>query len=75
MTNWAELAVRQIVCKRDISLHTWSERGTRVRDAFLTIIETANKLGVSAIEYIADRISKKNEMPSLASLVAKTYDA
>ena len=73
--NAAELAVRQIVRKRDISLHTWSEKGTRVRDAFLTIIETANKLGVSAIQYISDRISKKYEMPSLASLVAKKYAA
>jgi len=46
-----------------------------VRDAFLTIIETANKLGVSAIQYISDRISKKYEMPSLASLVAEKYAA
>lgn len=71
--NAAELAVRQIVRKRDISLHTWSEKGTRVRDAFLTIIETAKKLGVSAIEYISDRISGKYEMPALASLVVKAY--
>jgi hypothetical protein len=73
--NAAELAVRQIVRKRDISLHTWSEKGTRVRDAFLSIIETANKLGVSAIQYISDRISKKNEMTPLATLVAKAYAA
>lgn len=71
--NAAELAVRQIVRKRDISLHTWSEKGTRVRDAFMTIIETAHKLGVSAIDYISDRISKRYEMPSLASLVAEKY--
>lgn len=71
--NAAELAVRQIVRKRDISLHTWSQTGTKVRDAFLSIIETANKLGVSAIDYIADRISKKYSMPSLASLVALAY--
>jgi Transposase IS66 family len=71
--NAAELAARQIVRKRDISLHTWSEKGTRVRDAFMTLIETANKLGVSAIEYISDRISKKYEMPSLASLITSKY--
>lgn len=71
--NAAELAVRQIVRKRDISLHTWSERGTKVRDAFLSIIETANKLGVSAIAYVADRISKRYCMQSLASLVTKAY--
>ena len=71
--NAAELAARQIVRKRDISLHTWSEKGTRVRDAFMTLIETARKLDVSAIDYISDRISKKFEMPSLASLVTKAY--
>ena len=32
--NAAELAVRQIVRKRDISLHTWSDKGSKVRDAF-----------------------------------------
>ena len=73
--NAAELAVRQIVRKRDISLHTWSDKGTKVRDAFLTIIETANKLGVSAIQYIADRISQRHEMPSLASLITNAYSA
>jgi len=41
----------------------------------MTLIETANKMGVSAIDYISDRISKKYEMPSLASLVAKKYAA
>jgi Transposase IS66 family len=71
--NAAELAARRMVRKRDISLHTWSEKGTRVRDAFLTVIETANKLGVSAFHYITDRISEKYEMPSLASLVAQKY--
>lgn len=48
--NAAELAVRQIVRKRDISLHTWSDKGSKVRDAFLTIIETAKKLRVSSIK-------------------------
>jgi Transposase IS66 family len=71
--NAAELAVRQIVRKRDISLHTWSDKGSKVRDAFLTIIETAKKLGVSSIKYLNDRIAQKFLMPPLASLVAKAY--
>jgi hypothetical protein len=71
--NAAELAVRQIVRKRDISLHTWSEKGSKVRDAFLTIIETAKKLGVSSIKYLQDRMTQKFLMPSLASLVTKAY--
>jgi hypothetical protein len=69
----AELAARQIVRKRDISWHTWSEKGTRVRDAFMALIETAHKLGVPCIDYISDRISKKYEMPSLASLITSKY--
>jgi hypothetical protein len=71
--NAAELAVRQIVRKRDISLHTWSEKGSKVRDAFLTIIETAKKIGVSSFKYLQDRITQKFLMPSLASLVTKAY--
>jgi hypothetical protein len=71
--NAAELAVRQIVRKRDISLHTWSDKGSKVRDAFLTIIETAKKLGVSSIKYLQDRIAQKFTLPSLASLVDKAY--
>jgi len=66
--NAAELGARRVVRKRDISLHTWSDGGTQLRDAFLFIIETAIKLGVSAYEFIHDRVTPKNDMPSLSSL-------
>jgi hypothetical protein len=72
--NTAELGARRVVRKRDISLHSWSERGTKVRDAFMTIVETAAKLGVNAMDYIADRITQKNEMPHLVSLIHKAYN-
>ena len=52
--NAAELAARRIVRKRDISLHTMSQKGTIVRDAFLTIIQTAHKIGINALKYIAN---------------------
>jgi hypothetical protein len=71
--NAAELGARRVVRKRDISLHSWSERGTRVRDAFMSIVETAAKLGVNAMDYIHDRITKKYEIPHLASLVQQAY--
>ena len=71
--NAAELAVRRMVRKRDISLHTMSPAGTRVRDAFLSIVQTASKLGVNAMDYIADRVSGKSTMPSLAQLVKLAY--
>lgn len=69
--NAAELAARKIVRKRDISLHTWTAWGTELRDAFLSILETARKLNVSAYDYIHDRIIGQLQMPSLASLVAR----
>lgn len=67
--NAAELAARRVVRKRDISLHTWSTWGTKLRDAFLSIIQTAYKHDVSPYQFICDRISEKNQMPSLATLM------
>jgi len=71
--NAAELAARRVVRKRDISLHTWSTKGTQVRDAFMSLVQTAAKLNVSALEYIKDRMSKKYEMTSLAQLIKLAY--
>ena len=69
--NAAELAARTKVRKRDVSLQTVTEKGTKANDIFMTIIQTANKLGVSSYAYILDRISNKFEMPSLAQLIRK----
>lgn len=71
--NAMELGARRVVRKRDISLHAWSTTGTKVRDAFMSIVETAAKLGVNAMDYIADRITHKHEMPHLATLVRIAY--
>ena len=72
--NQAELAVRRKVRKRDISLHTMSDLGTAAQDAFMSIVETAIKLGVNVFDYLYDRLANKNLMPSLADLIiAKTY--
>jgi hypothetical protein len=69
--NAAELAARTKVRKRDVSLQTVTEKGTKANDIFMTIIQTANKLGVSSYAYILDRVSNKFEMPSLAQLIRK----
>jgi hypothetical protein len=50
--NDAELGARAQVRKRDVSLHTMTEDGTKANDTFLTIVQTAKKLGVSAYAYI-----------------------
>jgi len=67
--NAAELAARAKVRKRDVSLQTRTEEGTKSNDTFMTIVQTAKKLGVSAYQYIFDRVSNKFEMPSLAQII------
>ena len=67
--NAAELAARKVVRKRDISLHTWSDWGTQLRDAFISIIETARKLNISAYDFIYDRITQQFKLPSLATVI------
>jgi hypothetical protein len=68
--NESELGARAQVRRRDVSLHTMTEDGTKANDTFLTIVQTAKKLGVSAYAYIYDRVSKRFCMPSLAELIA-----
>ncbi len=43
-----EMAARAKVRKRDMNLQTITEDGTKANDTFMTIVQTANKLGVSA---------------------------
>jgi hypothetical protein len=69
--NAAELAARAKVRKRDVSLQTVTYKGTKANDTFMTIVQTAKKLGVSAYDYIFDRVSNKFEMLSLAQLITE----
>jgi hypothetical protein len=52
-----------------VSLQTITEEGTKANDTFMTIVQTAKKLGVSAYQYICDRVRNTFEMPSLAQLI------
>ncbi|HSQ86304.1 MAG TPA: transposase, partial [Desulfobacterales bacterium] len=67
--NDAELGARSQVRKRDVSLHTMTKDGTEANDIFMTIVQTAKKLGVSSYKYIHDRVSKSFCMPSLSELI------
>jgi hypothetical protein len=67
--NPAELAARQRVRKRDVSFGPRTQDGVRAWDTFMTLAETAKKLGVSFYHYIHDRISGANQIPPLADLV------
>jgi hypothetical protein len=68
--NSAELGARVQARKRDVSFQTKNEKGTQAKDTMMTVVETAKKLSVNVFEYIHDRISKKYEMPSLASIIS-----
>ena len=67
--NASELGARAQVRKRDVSLQTRTDEGTKAKDTFLTIIQTAKKLGVNAYKYIFDRISQEYEFQSLAEII------
>jgi len=67
--NPAELAVRQRVRKRDVSLQARTREGIAAWDTFQTLVGTAKKLGVNVYQYLHDRIAQTNTLPSLAQLI------
>ena len=67
--NPAELGARQRVRKRDVSFGPRTEEGARAWDTFMTLGETAKKLGVSFYHYLQDTISGARQMPRLAELI------
>jgi hypothetical protein len=67
--NPAELEARQRVRKRDVSFGPRTQDGVKAWDTFMSLAATAKKLDISFYRYIHDRISKANEIPSLASLI------
>ncbi len=73
--NDAELGARVQARVRDVSLHTKSKAGTKAKDTFMSIVQTAKKLGVCTYEYIHDRVSGKFELPSLAQLIREKSKA
>jgi hypothetical protein len=73
--NAAELGARTQARARDISFQTRTDAGTKIKDSFMSLNETAKKLGVSFYDYVYDRVSGKFNMPSLADVIAlKTRD-
>ena len=67
--NASELGTRVQARIRDINFQTVSASGTKCKDTFCTIIQTARKLGVNIYQYIYDRIARKFEMASLADMI------
>ncbi len=73
--NPAELGARQRVRKRDVSFGPRTKDGVRSWDTFMTLAETAKKLGVSFYAYIHDRISESYELLNLAEVIRQQEPA
>jgi hypothetical protein len=69
--NASELAVRQRVRKRDVSFGPRTQLGLQAWDTFMTLADTARKLGISFYAYIRDRVSGTNQIPPMDILVTK----
>ena len=69
--NPAELGARARVRKRDVSFGPRTRDGAKAWDTFMTLAETATKLGVSFYHYIHDRVSDAYRMSALADLIAQ----
>jgi hypothetical protein len=67
--NASELGARVSARRRDVSLHSRSERGVRAMDIFTTLVQTSKKLGLSAYAYLRDRLSGSFALPSLAQSI------
>jgi transposase IS66 family protein len=68
--NPAELGARQRVRKRDVSFGPRTDEGARAWDTFMTLGETAKKLGLSFYHYLYDTLSGARHLPRLADLIA-----
>lgn len=69
--NPAELAARTMVQRRNISYPTQTQQGTKAWDIFMSIVDTTRKLGISFFEYIRDRISQVENIPSLGTIICE----
>ena len=67
--NPAELGARARVRKRDVSFGPRTREGATAWDTFMTLAETAPKLGVSFYPYIHDRVAGLYQIPALADTI------
>ncbi len=67
--NRSENDLRDMVKKRKISAGTRSDLGQQCRDTFASLKKTCRKHGISFWEYLKDRVSGQNAIPSLGELI------
>ena len=69
-TNGSENDLRTVVTKRKISGGTRSDIGRECHDAFLSLLKTCDKLGISFWNYLGDRLAISGKaVPYLTQLV------
>jgi hypothetical protein len=69
--NPAELGARQRVRKRDVSFGPQSTNGREAWDTFMSLVETAKKLGISSYDYFQDRVRQAGQVPRLEALITE----
>ena len=69
--NPAELAVRELVIKRKVSIGTRSLKGTRAWETFMTISDTCRKQKINFFHYLKDRLTQAQQFHPLAELIHK----
>ena len=67
--NPAELAARTMVQRRNISYATQTIEGTQAWDTFMSLVATTRQLGISFFDYVRDRISQLEIIPSLSTII------
>ena len=70
-TNGSENDIRSVVTRRKVSGGTRSDPGRDCRDAFLSLIKSCAKLGISFWNYLGDRLAVTGgqAVPHLSQLV------
>ena len=68
-TNGSETDIRDYVKKRKVSGGTRSDLGRQCRDTFASLKKTCRKLGISYWQYLLDRVSLKNAINPLPTLI------
>ena len=71
LRNGSENDLRAQVTKRKVSGGTWSEAGRTARDAFLGLMKTCRRLGLSFFDYLGCRLAVPDApvIPPLPQLV------
>ena len=69
--NASELGARRAARRRDISLHSRSEKGVDAMDTLTTIVETCRKVGVRVAGYIYDRFCGLSSEEGLPARIAE----